>query len=223
MLREWDSPAAVFEILKRLSAGQPCDITGIGDYEMLEACGGVQWPWRAEEASGSVEKSASQKVEECWPLASERRLFEDGRFYHADGRARFLFEDPRPMPEPVGPRFPFVLLTGRGSAAQWHTQTRTGKSAVLAKLAPRSVYVELNPDDARRLRIRPHEWVRVESQRGSIRGRAFVTPTVQPGQVFVPMHYASTNQLTDAVFDPYSRQPSYKACAVNVRRLNGVC
>ncbi len=42
---------------------------------------------------------------------------------------------------------------------------------------------------------------------------AVLTPAVQQGQVFIPMHYDETNQLTDAVFDPYSRQPSYKACA----------
>ena len=50
-----------------------------------------------------------------------------------------------------------------------------------------------------------------------MRARAFVTATVAPGQVFVPMHFARTNQLTDAVFDPYSRQPSYKWAAVEVR------
>jgi assimilatory nitrate reductase catalytic subunit len=58
----------------------------------------------------------------------------------------------------------------------------------------------------------------MESQRGELRARAFVTPTVQPGQVFLPMHYEATNQLTDAVFDPYSHQPAYKACAVTVSR-----
>ena len=33
------------------------------------------------------------------------------------------------------------------------------------------------------------------------------------------MHYPATNQLTDAHFDPYSKQPSYKDCAVRVRGL----
>ena len=50
--------------------------------------------------------------------------------------------------------------------------------------------------------------------------RAYVTPTVAPGQVFVPMHYAGTNLLTNASFDPYSRQPSYKHAAVAVRRID---
>jgi assimilatory nitrate reductase catalytic subunit len=59
----------------------------------------------------------------------------------------------------------------------------------------------------------------VESQRGSIRARAHVTLAVPAGQVFVPMHFAVANRLTHAHFDPYSKQPGYKACAVRVRRV----
>ena len=200
--RAWASPEAAFQILKRLSAGQPCDISGIADYAMLDERGGIQWPCPADQPPPAP--------------GAERRLFEDGRFFHADGRARFLFEDPRPLPEPPSERYPFLLLTGRGTAAQWHTQTRTAKSAVLRKLYPNEVYVEINPADARSLGIRSHGRVEVRSRRGCIRATAFVTRSVQPGHLFVPMHYAVTNQLTDAVFDPYSKQPSYKACAVDV-------
>ena len=49
MFRHWDSPEAVFQLIKRLSAGQPCDITGIDDYEMLDRSGGIQWPFREGE------------------------------------------------------------------------------------------------------------------------------------------------------------------------------
>ena len=152
----------------------------------------------------------------------ERRLFEDGRYYHPDERARFLYEDPRPLPEPPNDRFPLLLLTGRGSAAQWHTQTRTAKSAVLRKLYPARVYVEVNPADAKARGIVTSDTVQVESRRGRITATAFVTRSVQPGQVFVPMHYEEANRLTDAVFDPYSKQPSYKACAVELRPVEAV-
>jgi assimilatory nitrate reductase catalytic subunit len=145
-------------------------------------------------------------------------LFADGRFFHADGRARFVFEAPRPLREPPNQRYPLTLLTGRGSASQWHTQTRTKKSAVLRKLYPQNVYVEINPADAESLGIRPGEWVFVESQRGRIEAHAFVTRSVPQGQVFLPMHYEMVNQLTHAVFDPYSKQPAYKACAVRLRK-----
>jgi assimilatory nitrate reductase catalytic subunit len=237
MFYEWESPAAVFQILKRLTRGQPCDITGIRDYEMIEAYGGIQWPYNGgggpeqygvagvESSSpqlptvSSVGQAGGSKTRPQPPVSfAERRLFEDGLFYRSDGRARFIFEPPRPMPEPPNETFPLVLLTGRGSAAQWHTQTRTAQSAVLRKLYPESIYIEINPADARGLGIGPNEWVLVESQRGRLRAKAFVTQLVQPGSVFVSMHYETANLLTDSVFDPYSRQPSYKACAVRVRR-----
>ncbi len=206
LFRAWSSPEAVFQIMKEISRGQPCEITGIRDYQMLDDRGGVQWPYTDLDA----EQGEPQP---------QRRLFEDGRFFHGDGRARLLFEAPRPVVEPADEEYPFTLLTGRGTAAQWHTQTRTGKSAVLRKLYAKDVYVEISPARARELNITPGEWVRVESRRGSLQARAFPTPVVQPDQVFIPMHYAQTNRLTLAVFDPYSKQPSYKSCAVRIRRL----
>ncbi|MFQ5733658.1 MAG: molybdopterin dinucleotide binding domain-containing protein, partial [Planctomycetaceae bacterium] len=96
------------------------------------------------------------------------------------------------------------------------TETRTRKSAVLRKLYPSQPFAEVNPADAKRLGISQHAWITVRSQRGQIRVRAFLTNAVQPGTVFIPMHYESANRLTDSVFDPYSKQPSYKACAVMI-------
>lgn len=197
----WESPEAVFQILKRLSAGRPCDMTGIADYRALDEARGVQWPFPAAGADP----------------APERRLFADGRFYHPDGRARFLFEKPRPLPEPPSEIYSLQLNTGRGSAAQWHTQTRTAKSAILRKLAPAGPYVELHPDDARTHGVQAGGWAIVETRRGQAPARAVVTPTVQPGQLFLPMHDEATNRLTLAAFDPESRQPAYKACAARIR------
>ena len=112
----------------------------------------------------------------------------------------------------------FFLLTGRGSSAQWHTQSRTAKSAVLRKLYPDQIYVEINPDDAKRLGIETGELVEVSSRRGQLEAVAFVTGTVAPGQVFIPMHYVATNELTFPAFDPLSRQPAYKSAAVRVAK-----
>lgn len=208
LFREWRSPEAAFQIMKRLSADRPCDITGIRDYRHLDESGGIQWPYPSADAGRHETNSANG-----W---DERRLFEDGRFFTADGRAMFFFEAPRTVAEPTDTEFPFVLLTGRGTSAQWHTNTRTGKSDILRKLYPADCYVEINPDDARRLRITSGARITVESRRASLKASAFVTPTVRAGQVFIPMHYEEVNRLTRASFDPYSRQPSYKFCAVKV-------
>jgi assimilatory nitrate reductase catalytic subunit len=200
MFEKWQTPEDVFHTLKELSRDQPCDITGIADYRLLDERGGIQWPYPADGGDD----------------APQRRLFSDGRFYHTDGRAKFLFEEPRTMPEPPNVNFPYLLLTGRGTASQWHTQTRTAKSAVLRCLYPHQPYVEIHPDDARREHIRPNQQVVVESQRGQLTARALVTPTIQKRQLFMAMHYDTTNRLTLAHFDPYSRQPSYKNCAVRI-------
>jgi assimilatory nitrate reductase catalytic subunit len=266
LFSQWDTPSEVFETMKALSRGRPFDITGIDSYDMIDAAGGIQWPYPAEcgphapreetrEARSQSRREtnvASVKVQsvdggdgDCgshahppsppstdevhsenqgdWPSTlapgftpTERRLFADGRFFTPDSRARLIFDAPAPMPESPCDKYPFLLLTGRGTVSQWHTQTRTSKSAVLRKLYPQQIYFEIHPHDAARVRLAPNQMARIESRRGSILAKAFVTATVQPGQIFIPMHYAATNQLTLPHFDPHSRQPSYKDCAVQV-------
>jgi len=149
----------------------------------------------------------------------ERRLFADGKFFTPDGKAKFLFDAPRPVAEPTDNDFPFVMLTGRGTSAQWHTNTRTGKSAVLRTLYPANPYAEIHPADAAQLGLEPNSEIAVVSRRGRVVCTAIVTPTVQVGQIFIPMHYSVTNQLTRSEFDPHSRQPSYKHCAVRLEKI----
>ncbi|UUO09242.1 nitrate reductase [Blastopirellula sp. J2-11] len=206
MFSGWTEPERVFETMQQLSEGQPCDISGIDGYAELDDRRGVQWPC----PTGATDRSV------------ERRLFETGRFYHADEKAKFIFEDSRRPGETVDEEFPFVLLTGRGTAAQWHTQTRTAKSSVLRKLYPNVLQVDLHPTDAKSLGISPHELIHVESRRGTVQAHANLTAAVQRGQVFMPMHWETVNQLTFAEFDPYSRQPSYKNAAVRLRRRQDV-
>jgi assimilatory nitrate reductase catalytic subunit len=81
-------------------------------------------------------------------------------------------------------------------------------------------YVEVNPRDAEQLRIEPGAAVCISSRRDSVVAHAFITPTISPGQLFMPMHYNIVNRLTLSVFDPYSRQPAYKACAVNLKPVS---
>ncbi len=208
LFSEWTSPEAVFRIMQRASQNQPCDCTGIRDYQYIDARGGVQWPWSTSDAEqfGEPEK--------------ERRLFADGQFFTEDRRARFIVDQPAALPEAPCKQYPWLFLTGRGTVSQWHTQTRTSKSPILQKLYPQQAYVELNDDDAEELGILNGERVRVSSRRGAVEVTALVVPTVQRKQLFMPMHYAETNRLTLPHFDPHSRQPSYKDCAVNVERVD---
>jgi anaerobic selenocysteine-containing dehydrogenase len=177
MFEKWSSPESVFQILKELSRDQPCEITGIRDYQMIDDAGGIQWPFPDISRSASARKHDPAQILTI-PVEPERRLFEDGLFYHSDKKARFLFEAPREVPEPTDADYPFVLLTGRGTSSQWHTQTRTGKSAVLKKMYPEQVYVEMNALDAEPLGIKTNQKVLISSRRGQVTATAFITNTV---------------------------------------------
>ncbi|MEO1526474.1 MAG: nitrate reductase [Planctomycetota bacterium] len=203
MFAEWTHPEAVFRMMQTASEGRPSDITGIDGYRQIDQCGGIQWPWSKQQAASGAPPQ-------------QRRLFEDGRFYHADERAKLIVDEIAPMPEPPDDEYPFVLLSGRGTVSQWHTQTRTSKSKILRQLYPEKPYVEIHPADARSIGVQNGDQVELSSRRGTIEVTAMVTPTVRAGQLFVPMHYDVTNRITLAHFDPHSRQPSYKDCAVQV-------
>ncbi|MCA9126285.1 MAG: nitrate reductase [Planctomycetales bacterium] len=207
MFREWSEPEAVFRIMQRASRNQPCDITGIEGYQQLDRLGGIQWPWTSEQASASEP-------------SQERRLFADGQFYTESGRAKLITAHPAEMPEAPDDEYPFLLLSGRGTVSQWHTQTRTGKSPILRQLYPHEPYVEIHHQDAAKLGVEHNALVQVRSRRGEISVRAAVTSTVGRNQVFIPMHYGVTNRLTLQHFDPYSRQPSYKDAAVSLSPIN---
>jgi anaerobic selenocysteine-containing dehydrogenase len=199
----WSSPEAVFELLKEASRDQPCDISGIESYAHLDRSGGIQWPCRPGDTLEN----------------NERRLFADGKFFTPNQRARFLFAEPVSPPETPDAEFPLWLLSGRGTSSQWHTQSRTAKSDVLRKLYPEQPYVEVSPVNARELAISSGDQVTIATRRGSLIATAFVTSTVAAGSLFLPMHYPETNRLTMAVFDPHSRQPSYKACAARIEPI----
>jgi assimilatory nitrate reductase catalytic subunit len=202
LVAEWTDPEAAFIVLQRLSAGRPFDFTGVRGYDHLLTSGGIQWPCRRSEDAD----------------VAERRLFEDGRFFTPTGRARFVTGDPRNPEEPLSSRYPLVLLTGRGSSAQWHTGTRTSKSAILRSLSPQQLYVQISPPDAAHRGIAADDEVVVSTLRGDVHARADVTANLQPGQLFLPMHHEATNRLTAPSFDPQSRQPSYKWAAADVRK-----
>jgi anaerobic selenocysteine-containing dehydrogenase len=210
LFKNWTHPEAAFKLLRDLTRGRPCEITGIEDYEMIDRMGGIQWPFSKEMAN-------AQPLE---TFPHSRRLFEDGRFYTPNGKAKILFSPPAEMPEATDQDYPILMLSGRGTSSQWHTQTRTGKSHVLRKLYPQLPYIEIHPADASMLGLNAGDTVLVKSRRGSMEAAVYPAPTVQPGQIFAPMHYPEVNQLTHAAFDPHSRQPNYKACAVSLRRQN---
>ncbi len=195
----WTGPRHAFEEWKRVSAGRLCDYSGM-TYELLEQHGGIQWPFPEN----------TQKLETT-------RLYSHGHFPTEDGKAKLLGVQWEPFPEQPSQKFPFVLNTGR-TVEHWHTRTKTAQVPILERMSP-NAWLEMNPRDAAALHLKPHDRVDVQSARGIVRGVELrVTEIVAPGQVFMPFHFAETNanQVTQSAFDPISREPNYKQCAVKV-------
>jgi formate dehydrogenase alpha subunit len=115
------------------------------------------------------------------------------------------------------PDYPFLLNTGR-LLYHWHGGTITRRVDGLMELAPR-LEVAIHPSDARRLGVDTGAAVRVRSRRGELTGYARVTEAVRAGAVFVPfvkLGESAANFLTNSAFDPGSKIPEYKVCAVQI-------
>ena len=201
----WTSPSDAFDEWRRVSAGRLCDYSGI-TYDRIAAAGGVQWPCPTGDTSV--------------PIGGTPRLYTDWRFPTPTGRAQLRCVEPKPISDRPRRGYPLLLNTGR-TVEHWHTRTKTGRVEILDRLAPEG-WVEVHPADAGRLHIHTGDLVRIVSERGAVdRIRVRVTRTVREGEVFVPFHFDEqcANRLTINEFDPISREPNYKQCAVRLDRV----
>ena len=229
------SSEEVFEELTRFwNPRTGYDLRG-ASYERL-AAGPVQWPSPPVTADAAAAGSDDTGVTGRHPIrylndGVSQTLLErpDGTrprlaFATPSGRARFFARphlDPAELPDDD---HPFVLNTGRVQH-QWHTMTKTGKVAKLARLAP-GPFVEVHPDDAGRLGLADGDRVEVASRRGRAVLPVVVTERVQPGNLFAPFHWndvfgpdLAVNAVTNDAVDPLSLQPELKVAAVSLTRV----
>ncbi|WP_067674617.1 bifunctional nitrate reductase/sulfite reductase flavoprotein subunit alpha [Nocardia miyunensis] len=219
---EFDSSAEVFQEIRQFAnPATGYDLRGVS-YEELRS-GPLQWP--------------------CPDPAQRRNPIR----YRNDGVSQHLFTDesgntpelafatpsrravfwPRPHMEPremPDDDYPFVLNTGR-LPHQWHTMTKTGKVAKLTKLNGKP-FVEVHPEDAERLGVRPEDQLEINSRRGRAVLPVRISDRVRPGDCFAPFHwndeqgeYLTVNAVTNDAVDDASLQPEFKACAVSLRRI----
>ncbi|HHD2818870.1 TPA: nitrate reductase [Clostridium perfringens] len=203
LLDKWRTPEDAFKLLRECSKGMPCDITGV-TYERLRDSKGIQWPCREGEELES----------------DERRLFEDGKYYTPSGKAKLIFEDVTENPNATNEEFPFNLNTGRGTVGQWHTHTRTREIQAVTNIVSQKAYVDINRKDAEKLDIKENDEVLIHSSNGhTSKFIARLTDNLKEKTLYAPIHYIETNLLTPSVFDPYSKEPSYKTVQVNIEKV----
>jgi assimilatory nitrate reductase catalytic subunit len=210
---DFSAPHQIFDEHARLSNWQNgagsqrrrvFDIGGLAglnrpEYEALEP---IQWP---------VRRAGEQT----------RRLFGDGRFAHPDGRARFVPTRARLPAHAPDADHPFILNTGR-VRDQWHTMTRTGRTARLAEHVPEP-FIDLHPQDALLCGVKAGELARVTSSWGAAVARVQHGGGIARGSVFMPIHWsgqtasdARVGAVVNPAVDPVSGEPEFKHTPVRI-------
>ena len=219
---------AVWNEHRESTRGRDLDITGLS-WTLLESAGPQQWPCPANLTdSGNDDNSATTLPTRTRDIG-KARLYEDGIFPTADGRARFAAHAWQPTAEQRESRYPFSLTTGR-LRDQWHGMTRTGTLGRLFGHVAEPC-VQLHPHDMERRQLKNGDLVHVTSKRGSIVVPVQADATVGLSQAFMAMHWGSeflsgcsstgerlagVNALTTSAFCPTSKQPELKHAAVKV-------
>ena len=195
----------VFNEHRATTVGRDLDIGGLS-YALLDTAGPQQWPLPAGAARGTP------------------RLYADGHFPTASGRACFKAVQHRPTAEGTDARLPLHLNSGR-LRDHWHGMSRSGLVARLFAHTPEPV-LEMHPRDMERRGIADGDLVTLRNKRGSLHLRAAASTTLRPAQAWLPMHWGGqymrglgVNALMPPATDPVSRQPELKHAAVQVEKF----
>jgi assimilatory nitrate reductase catalytic subunit len=204
------SPESIWNEHRESTRGRDLDITGMS-YAMLDAQGPQQWPLTEGQSVGKA------------------RLYADGIFPTADGRARFVNTVYLGVAEPREARYPFSLNTGR-LRDQWHGMSRTGTlGRLFGHVAEPSL--DMNAQDMARLGLTEGDLVHVTGKRASIVVPVQSSAAMARQQTFMAMHWgeeflsgssstcerlAGVNALTNPAYCPSSKQPEFKHAAIKV-------
>ena len=200
---DYDSTEDIFEELRRASRGGTADYYGITWQRVIDEQG-VFWPCPEPDHPGT------------------QRLFEGGRFYHPDGRARFIPTPWRESSETPDDEYPIYLTTGR-VISQYLSGTQTRRIGALVDQYPEPL-CEIHPLLAEQMGVLDGDMLRLTSRRGTMTAPAKVVSSIRPDTVFVPYHWPgdkSANLLTKRALDPISKIPEFKVSAVKVEKIEG--
>ncbi|OYU27574.1 MAG: nitrate reductase [Burkholderiales bacterium PBB2] len=199
------------------TVGRDLDIGGLS-WAVLDRDGPQQWPYPAGATQGQA------------------RLYLDGQFPSADGRARFISLTYRPPVDKLDARFPLALTTGR-LRDQWHGMSRSGLLPRLFGHEPAPA-LRLHPQDLPLRGLKDGELALISSRHGQLILPVRADSLMRPAQAYLPMHWGEefvsgrgsngngesqvwpgVNALLGKQCCPDSRQPELKFAAIQVKSI----
>jgi nitrate reductase NapA len=192
----------------------------LAPYEEYVKARGLRWPV-VQQKDGSWRETRFRFSEFDDPYVKKGSGID---FYHSptkDGRAEIWFRPYESPPEVPDEEYPLWLSTGR-VLEHWHSGSMTMRIPPLRRAMP-NAYVEIHRSDAEALGVQNGETVRLVTRRGEIDLPVWIDGRAQTeqGSIFVPFFDEGLliNDLTLEDYDPFSKQPDYKKCAVRVVKL----
>ena len=191
----YENPEEIFNEMASLTPKSYAGMT----YERL-GLDGLQWPCPDNDHPGTP-------------------YLHKGQFTRGKGKFHAVdYQDPAEMPDD---KYPYFLTTGR-MFAHFHTGTMTRISPHL-DVEQTTGYVSINPQDAASLAVNEGDVLVLSSRRGRMEAPAQISPAVEPGTAFLPIHFGENppNVLTSAeAVDPLAKIPEFKVSAVNIEKLS---
>ena len=186
---EYESPADIMEEIASLTP-----IYGGIHYDRLGQAG-LQWPCRTRDDPGT-------------------KYLHKGQFSRGLGKfSPISYREAIELPDKT---YPFVLSTGR-MLYHWHGGVLSRHSQGLAEIKSEAE-VEINPNDAKKLKLSEGDLVELTSRRGNIITKVHVTDRSPEGVTFMTFHFkeAPVNQLTIDELDPLAKIPAFKVCSIRI-------
>ncbi len=189
---DYQHPSEIYDEMVALTP----KFSGISHARLEERIEGIQWPCPTADHPGTP------TLHEGGPIV---------------GRAVFHPVGYRPSDELPDQDYPLLLSTGR-ILYHYNSATQTRRESG-PNMKQSENFIEIHRKDARRLEIVDGQMVTVESRRGHVQAKAWVSPRVKPGCVWMPMHFGESraNLLTNDAGDSVTGTGEYKVCAVKIR------
>lgn len=159
-----------------------------------------------------------------WPVLPDGT---DTKILHKEefkrGKGKFVFKEYVETPEILeySEEFPYILTTNR-VLEHYNAGTmtrRTGNNEIITE-----DILMINPIDAKENDIESGDRVEIESARGKVEIKAFVTDEVKPGILSTTFHFPELmlNIVTSSISDEIAKCPEYKVVCVRMKKLETV-